>query len=245
MYNKRNMAKTAKRFAPLTVFSDWKDLDDDNLIDSTEESASESGCSMTSIADSVYGRRRRRRVVETLQPYFLIMHPALTSIAFRPETSGGRHGVCEDAYLRCDTKADAPDPKETYPGSLWLHAHPLVQRSFATDVPSSTIIIGRTAAHRLSRGRLRRSTGVTIFDVVAAYHGDLDVKLSSWELTTFVSDEFDFCGVPRGWTDSTLFERCKTLRDLFAIYSFAEFTWDGTIVEDGPLFWVDLKLTLQ
>ncbi|KAI0642039.1 hypothetical protein C8Q79DRAFT_269247 [Trametes meyenii] len=238
VYNERNMAKTAKQLEPPAVFSDWKDVDDGNLGDDMDGLESDYN---TSLITGNTNDGRHRWAGKALQPSFLTMHPALTSIAFRSEPSGGRYSMSEDAYLRCDTKV--ADTENVNTGNSWLHAHPLVQRSFATDVPSGTIIVGRTAAHRLSRGRVQRSTGVTIFDIVTAYHADLDVKLSSWELTTFVSDEVDFCGIPDGWSDSTLFERFNTLRDVFTIYSFAEFSWDGTIVEDGPLFWVDLTLT--
>lgn len=97
-------------------------------------------------------------------------HRALVQTAFRPFDSNKAASdfkFDEEAHLR-----PASTGARTYQGSTLLKDHPLIARSFATDVPVGALRVGRIGGHTVREGMVARPFGVTVHDVLAAIYAE-------------------------------------------------------------------------
>ncbi|KAI0358200.1 hypothetical protein OH77DRAFT_1251173 [Trametes cingulata] len=193
---------------PLSIFSRWKD----GLSDLDSFAGSDSG-------EDDDGENP-----------MISMHRALLRTAFRTESSDGYYGVRDEAQLRPVT-----DAEKAYKGSVLLKDHPLLERSFATDVPTSILLLSELSRWGLGPGIVRKGTGVTVFDVMAALHSKLDQKFDDYEREQ-VAEELSDYDLPDGWTQEDAYAKFRTLRDVFAVCRLTEFYYDGTVIDRGPLF---------
>ncbi|KAI0367596.1 hypothetical protein BV20DRAFT_551262 [Pilatotrama ljubarskyi] len=211
-YNARRIVHAQRYYIrPLTVFSKWKD----DLLSDSDDSDS----FMSTGSDE-----------EEQEHPHLTVHRALLRTAFRTKPSGGYYGMRDEAQLRPVT-----DAEKAYKGSVLLKDHPLIERSFATDVPTSKIIIGALTSRELDHRILRRKTGVTVFDFMAAIFRDLDVAFDDDERDWNAREFFDSWDLPDGWTREDVYAQFRTLRDVLNVCRIIEFYYDGTVVYGGPL----------
>ncbi|KAI0642042.1 hypothetical protein C8Q79DRAFT_1013922 [Trametes meyenii] len=169
------------------------------------------------------------------RPLSVVMHHALSQIAFSP--FGRCCSPSEDARLRAATLMEG-----NFDGEVLLCNHPLVWRSFATDVPVCALRLGRFGPHAMveNHARLVRPTGVTVYDVVEGMRRDLDVHLTSEETLIFLMTTFD--SLPEGWVERAMGEKGDfTLRRLLMMCHIAEYVFEEDIPGEGPRFSVRLR----
>ncbi|KAI0358197.1 hypothetical protein OH77DRAFT_1435367 [Trametes cingulata] len=154
----------------------------------------------------------------------LTMHRALLRTAFRSKSSGMR----DEAQLRPMT-----DAEEAYKGSVLLKDHPLLERSFATDVPTSIIVLGQLARYEPCKGNVRRDTGVTVYDIMAGLHRQLDEEFDDDD-RRMIAEQMYAYGLPDGWTGVDAYVRFRTLRDLLAVCCIHKFWYHGSVIDGGP-----------
>ncbi|KAI0367597.1 hypothetical protein BV20DRAFT_551109 [Pilatotrama ljubarskyi] len=212
-YNAQRIARAQNYIRPLTVFSDWKE-DDSSDVDSFMSVDSEN-------------EEEKNPPVN--------MHRVLLRTAFRTSSSGG-YGMCDDAQLRPLT-----DTERAYKGRVLLSDHPLIERSFATDVPTSIVILGEIARYEFhDAGILQRDTGITVSDVMQIIWQQLDEPFIEYE-RKYIARELWDRGLPDGWTEEDAYQRFECLRDVLAVCRITEFYYDGTVVDGGPLFCINLR----
>ncbi|CDO68820.1 hypothetical protein BN946_scf184805.g29 [Trametes cinnabarina] len=210
-YSSRRMAGATKFVKPLTAYSGWRD--EDPLWDMNEDVDS----------DGLFKRSPS-----------LVMHRVMTRIGFRPHSSDMYYGLREDAQLRSHTEAE-----ENYKGSVFLKAHPLLLRSFATNVPTARLRLSDVgpSVRTLKHAKIRRSSGVTVFDVIKAIYLELDKKLDLYDKDSLITHGLGLGGfLPQSWDDDTVYDEVDTLRDVLAVCYFEEMSFDGTVTDGYPYF---------
>ncbi len=110
------------------------------------------------------------RITEDYEGGSVFAHRAFGGIRFRPGDEVGafrHHELSDDAYLRTDETSLDVEAERTY-----IKDHPLLARSFATFVPTSSIFLidilgflGFGLAHKLETWR-----PITVYDVLGMIH---------------------------------------------------------------------------
>ncbi|KAI0358201.1 hypothetical protein OH77DRAFT_1397649 [Trametes cingulata] len=168
----------------------------------------------------------------------LTMHRALSHLMFSPcssgPTSGPYEGVGEEALLR-----PAAHEEGTYDGSIVLMDHPLIQRSFATDVPVGQLCLTRLVGPFGEDG-VGRPSGISVLDVVELIHCGLDRDLGSSAMLLFLMTMFD--SLDEDWPATIPSEQLRTIRGLLRVCHLAEYKYEGTLVRGTvPHFSVRLE----
>ncbi|KAI0640290.1 hypothetical protein C8Q77DRAFT_124679 [Trametes polyzona] len=148
--------------------------------------------------------RRHAGVGEKSPHIKTTMHRVLSHIDFCDNPDGNR--AQDGTMLR------AADEDRAYTGSVLLRDHPLIMRSYATDVVGRALCVRAVGGHLVRAGKLTRKPGVTVLDVAAAIHYDLDTPLTSDAMIHFLMQTFD--SLPPDWPGDVSLERLHTLRGL-------------------------------
>ncbi len=126
---------------------------------------------------------------------------------FRPQT------VLKDAHLTYPSGTDAPkaktvtdiwgtynvEPPDDYPG-LYLADHRLVQRSFATFAPVTSMLLLNLCGHTVRERLLTGTRAITVVDVLNAIHPELVLTIHIFFMCVLIG-----CA---GWTTFSTWTRC-------------------------------------
>ncbi|RPD58942.1 hypothetical protein L226DRAFT_536493 [Lentinus tigrinus ALCF2SS1-7] len=144
----------------------------------------------------------------------LIPHRAFGKIRFRPESEVNlfnRYDLELDAYLRKDESSRDVEDNRTY-----LEEHPLLARSFATFVPTSSIFLVDLAGFGRSQYKMETWRPITVYDVLSIIHQSLDKGL-------FVDDVADYANLHESCLQGqpmslgSVFFKLRTLRGIFTM----------------------------
>ncbi|KAI0714165.1 hypothetical protein C8T65DRAFT_644946 [Cerioporus squamosus] len=161
-------------------------------------------------------------------------HRAFGGIRFRPGYEVGpfrRHHLGDDAYLRKDETTEDVEENRTY-----LKDHPLLARSFATFVPTSSIflidifgLLGFGVAHKLETWR-----PITVHDVLSMMHKILDQEISVSNAADYVHLH-ERCIEKQGWSIGTVFSKLRNLREILTVCPLEGLQYEEN-TNSGPAF---------
>ncbi|KAI0358202.1 hypothetical protein OH77DRAFT_1518906 [Trametes cingulata] len=203
-----------------------------------------------------YNRQRMREAAQYTEPFHplrvsdnnyeatLDIHQLLGHIDFKRDRNifERRPAVEHDAHLRPPgapvRRTDDPEymhRRDEYPG-LYLAEHPLATRSFATLTPVSNIMLLHLGGVDLREGVMERGRAITVFDIVAAIHQEIDRYLTVDDACEYVSMH-ERC-FPKEWTYRDAFSMTRTLRSILSVCPINTLEHQETN-EYGPAFSFD------
>ncbi|KAI0629384.1 hypothetical protein C8Q77DRAFT_1237425 [Trametes polyzona] len=158
------------------------------------------------------------------------VHRVLFRTAFRPEASDWYYALLDDAQLRQLTSAGL-----AYTGDVCLRAHPLIQWSFATDIPVESLEIGKLATFTFPTRVIDGQSGVTVLGVMTASYCDLNTCLPFDELSDFIETEGKYIFGDK-YTTLDMRRRFRPLRVSLTECRISEFYNDQPIQTGPPKF---------
>ncbi|RDX54091.1 hypothetical protein OH76DRAFT_1552872 [Lentinus brumalis] len=174
------------------------------------------------------------RITEDYEGGSVFAHRAFGGIRFRPgdEVGAFRHyELSDDAYLRTDKTSLDVEAERTY-----IKDHPLLARSFATFVPTSSIFLidilgflGFGLAHKLETWR-----PITVYDVLGMIHDVLDKDITVRNAADYVNLH-QSCIEKLGWSVGTAFCKLRNLREILTVCPLEGLEYEED-TNSGPAF---------
>ncbi|KAI0358199.1 hypothetical protein OH77DRAFT_1251175 [Trametes cingulata] len=167
------------------------------------------------------------------RPEQLAVHHALSHITFSRHRSSPYTRAGQDALLR-----SAAHEESAYDGSVVLADHPLIQRSFATDVPVSGLSLLRLAGDDpVEATGIGRPSGIAVLDVVGPIHPE---ELSPGAMVRLLTSIFE--NLDEAWPGTIPAEQQRSIRGLLRISHLGEYQFEGTVLDGTfPQFSVRLE----
>ncbi|RPD58941.1 hypothetical protein L226DRAFT_489219 [Lentinus tigrinus ALCF2SS1-7] len=232
----------------------WKDI-------ATRSVLSDGFCKHPQCGEALleYNRKRMLEVTEEVQPCQPLVirdyeheavpesHSIFSHIRFR------RYGdlfhaqnVLKDAHLTYPSGSDAPksrtvtdiwgtynvEPPDDYPG-MYLAEHPMVQRSFATFAPVTSMLMLNLCGHTVRGRLLMGGRALTVVDILNAMHPELDHVLNMDEVREYV-DLHAQC-FPKDWDYRAAFRTLRTIRSCLNVCPLERLEHQEN-TEFGPAF---------
>ncbi|KAI1781662.1 hypothetical protein LXA43DRAFT_646959, partial [Ganoderma leucocontextum] len=146
--------------------------------------------------------------------------------------------VDRDAHLRLPADVLTSEALESVSKRAYLWRHPLAGRSFATFVPTLSVLLLAVAGIESRHDQISSTRALTVLEVLELIQKDLNRNLTVRDVSDYVLAHEE-CLSQHDWSTQETMMRTRSLREILTICPIQDVVLDD-YTNSGPAFSVEL-----